>query len=122
MIQATERDISRAVVNHLEEMCVRKKIVHWVNLEGEYRNPIQRRRAKHHGMRAGRPDLEIVLPLGKILFIELKRLKGGRLTDPQKEVQQDLSNLGHDYRVVRALDCVSAVKMVQSILEEYGIT
>ena len=121
MIQAREAEISRAVVIFLEGLRTHNKISFFINIEGAKRSKQQQISAKRHGMRAGRPDLEILLPNGKIIFIELKRCKGGRLTPAQKETIEELSQLGHDVRVVKSPDVVSAVNQIHQILEEYGV-
>ena len=121
MIQQSEAEISRAVINFLEEYRRHKKLSFFVNLEGARRDKRQQIAAKRHGMRAGRPDLEIVLPDGKIIWIELKRFKGGKLTPLQKETHKELSQLGHDVRTIYALDAVSAIKSTHKILCEYGM-
>ncbi len=120
MIKATEREISRAIVNELEKFLHLKKLSYFVNLEGARRDKRQQVAAKLHGMRAGRPDIEIFLNDGRTMFIELKTLKG-RLTDKQKQVHQELGGLGHDVRTIYALDAVSAIKSLHKILCEYGV-
>ena len=121
MIQMKEAEISRAVVNYLDELRRHNKISFFVNIEGAKRDKWQQISAKRHGMRAGRPDIELVLPGGKIIFIELKRYSGGRLTDKQKETHEELLKLGHDVRTIYALDAAAAVAAAHNILIEYGV-
>ena len=121
MIQMTEAEISRAVVNFLSELRRQNKISFFVNIEGAKRDKRQQIAAKRHGMRPGRPDLEIILPDGKIVFVELKRYSGGKLTLPQKETHEELSQLGHDVRTIYAQDAATAIAATHNILSEYGV-
>jgi len=41
------------------------------------------------------PDLQVVLQGGKVIWIEMKRTKGGVLSDKQKLVHAHLRRLGH---------------------------
>ena len=121
MIQMREAEISRAVINYLNEFRSHKKLSFFVNIEGAKRNKQQQISAKRHGMRPGRPDIEIICPNARIIFIELKRYSGGRLTPVQKDTHEELSQLGHDVRTIYAQDTVSAIKSIHKILCEYGI-
>ena len=105
MIQMSEAEISKGVVNYLNELRWHKKISFFVNIEGAKRDKRQQIAAKRHGMRPGRPDVEIILPGGKMIFIEIKRYKGGKLTPAQKETIEELSLLGHDVRTVLGTRC-----------------
>ncbi len=122
MMQASEREISRAVVNELVGFHRLKKLSYFVNLEGAKRTRQQQISAKRHGMRAGRPDIEIFLPNGKTVLIELKTLKNGRLSPAQKETHEELSQLNHDVRTIYAPDIESAIDSIHKILCEYGVT
>lgn len=65
--------------------------------------------AKREGMQVGIPDLLIYLPEGKVLNLEFKRPDGkGVQSDDQVAVQQQLTNLGHNYYLVRSIDEVFA--------------
>ena len=121
VIQMKEADISRAVVNFLNDFRRHNKLSFFVNIEGAKRDKWQQIAAKRHGMRAGRPDIELVLPNGKIVFIELKRYSGGKLTLVQKETHEELLQLGHDVRTIYAQDAATAVAATHNILMEYGI-
>lgn len=74
---------------------------------------------KRQGLAAGFPDL-IVLARNKsqtheVLFIEMKRVKGGRISPEQKEWIQRLDNDG--YCVGVAKGCDSAVMILEKYLE-----
>lgn len=65
--------------------------------------------AKKEGLTVGIPDLLIYLPEGKVLNLEFKRPDGkGVQSDDQIAVQQQLTNLGHNYYLVRNIDQVFA--------------
>ena len=49
----------------------------------------------NEGALAGIPDLQICLEGGKVIWIELKRTKGGVLSPAQKEIHARLEALGH---------------------------
>lgn len=48
------------------------------------------------GTSAGFPDYAIFFPMGRALFIEMKRRKGGRLSKEQREWIDNLQARGHD--------------------------
>ena len=65
--------------------------------------------AKKEGLTTGIPDLLIYLPEGKVLNLEFKRPDGkGVQSDDQVAVQQQLTNLGHNYYLVSSVDQVFA--------------
>lgn len=49
---------------------------------------------------AGVPDRIVLLPKGRIYFVELKRPRGGVLSSRQLWWSKRLTSLGFDYRVV----------------------
>lgn len=62
------------------------------------------RELKDQGMRKGVPDLVIILPDGRCGWAELKRPKGGVLSDEQKGWRDALIAFGHDWRLIKSLD------------------
>lgn len=60
-------------------------------------------KAKKAGARKGIPDLFLLIPCGQYhgLYIEMKRLKGGRLSPEQKEWIQTLSHAGYKAEVCK---------------------
>ena len=66
---------------------------------GGSRNPIEARHLKQQGVKAGVPDIFVPCMRGGYggLFIEMKRQKGGRLSEAQKEMIDNLRCCG--YRV-----------------------
>ena len=64
---------------------------------------------KKLGLVKGIPDLLIYLPNGKVLNLEFKRADGkGVQSADQVAVQQQLTNLGHNYYLVSSIDQVFA--------------
>ena len=120
MARVTEKEISRAICNELGMFHRSGKLSYFVNLEGAKRDKRQQVAAKLHGMRAGRPDIEIFLRDGRTVFIELKT-DTGRLTEKQKSVHSELAALSHDVRTVYAKDAITAIKSLHFILAEYGV-
>jgi len=66
---------------------------------------------KCKGNKKGWPDLTILLPNGKVVFVELK-VKGGRLRQEQKEFKQIAIQGNHEYH-----ECRSMERLIQIIKE-----
>ena len=111
-----EKEISKQIVNYLEKERSEGKLTYFVNLEGGRRDVRQQVSLKQQGARPGRPDLEI-FKAGRVVFIELKRAKGGRLSPSQTTEINSLEALGYEVYVVRATDGVDGIKQVQTILK-----
>lgn len=71
-------------------------------------------KAKKAGARKGIPDLFLPVPYGQYhgLYIEMKRIKGGKLYPEQKEWLKDLSDLGY-----MAVICKGHEESIAVILE-----
>ena len=67
------------------------------------RSPMLAARMKAEGLRAGVADLAIMLPGGRMAWLELKDGKG-KQSDAQKGFEAICARLGHHYAVVRSLD------------------
>lgn len=92
-----ERDIERAVVNmvkHYGGWCLKWVCPGW----------------------AGVPDRIILLPGGRVMFVELKRPKGGRVAPMQKWWADQLSKLGFCHLFIK--DQADIAKLKQ-IIEEW---
>ena len=61
---------------------------------GEYRHASIAVRLKAEGLTAGIPDMAILMPKGKMIFIEMKKTKGGILSKSQKDIIPKIENLG----------------------------
>ena len=62
---------------------------------GGNRNAIEGKRLKAEGVLAGMPDLQLVLPSGGVVWVEMKTRDGGRLSASQKGIHGWLRELGH---------------------------
>lgn len=78
-------------------------------------------RRKACGLENGEPDLRFYLDGGRLVLIELKRYKKGRLSDDQDKRLFLLKGFGFDCHVVWAKSPVDAYDLVFSILDDYGI-
>lgn len=65
------------------------------------------------GVRAGLPDLLVIVP-GKVIFIEMKRVKGGQLSKMQKEWIDALNTAGTPAYVAKGAD--AAIEIVEKYL------
>lgn len=54
----------------------------------------------------GMPDRLLCLPGGRVVFVETKRPKGGRLSVIQKYRHKELQRLGFDVRVINTTEAV----------------
>lgn len=72
---------------------------------GGFRNKIEAAKLKQMGVRAGFPDLILLVPNRFYPFcgIELKVAKGSQ-SEHQKEYQKEFESIGAKYVVVRSLD------------------
>lgn len=81
-----------AVIDYLRY----RNIPHWHTPNEGYRRPAYARKLKAQGVRAGVPD--ITIPLARCgynhLYIEMKRRKGGRVSQAQQEMLDLLNSLG----------------------------
>jgi len=83
---------------------------------GGERNIIVAARMKKEGVRAGVPDLFLAVPRGEFhgLFIEMKKPKGGRVSDAQKGCIELLNETG--YKSVVCNGCDAAIKEIMGYL------
>ena len=108
--------------SQLQQMCVRyfryvyPQYVIYATPNGGSRNPVEAKRLKAEGVLAGVADLTVLLPNGRIIYIEMK-VKGNRQTDNQKAFQQKAEALGYKYYVCYSFDEFKAI-----IEEELTIT
>lgn len=64
---------------------------------------------KRQGTQPGWPDIEIVGPLGRLFFIEVKRLVGGALSREQIELRDWCETNGVPWALCRTIDDVMAM-------------
>ena len=75
------------------------------------------RNRKHPGLRAGVPDLFLHVPMGSYhgMFIEMKRTKGGRLSDEQRDNIAWLEECGYFCAVCKGAD--EAIKAITAYMD-----
>jgi hypothetical protein len=99
-----------------EESKIQREICVWLQEHGYYffavpneangRSAVQQMQQISIGMRAGVADLIVVLPDGKVLFLEVKT-PTGKQSENQVKFQNRVESLGHRYVIVRSVDDVS---------------
>ncbi|APA83255.1 VRR-NUC domain-containing protein [Francisella tularensis] len=82
---------------------------------GGHRHFLTGVKLKKEGVLAGSPDLEIKLPEGKVIHVEMKTEKG-RLSKTQEELIKGLHFLGHKILVCYGLD--DAIKQTEEAIKE----
>lgn len=100
--------------SNIPNMAHRPIVYHVPN--GGQRDPREAANLKVQGALAGVPDLEIVLPLGRSLKVEMKA-SDGRLSKSQVELHDHLSALGHP--VITAYSAEDALDKLQRINWEF---
>ena len=106
-----ERDIQRAIVDALAgpQWSRRCFVFHVPN--GGGRNVIEAVALLRDGVRAGVADLAVMLPGGRIVWLEVKS-EDGTIRRAQREFRDVCAALGHPYYVVRSV--ASALAAVEA--------
>lgn len=66
-------------------------------------NKIQTMQMKAMGLTSGVSDTIVILPSGKLIFVEFKNSKGVQSAN-QKEFQKRVESLGYTYLIIRSLE------------------
>lgn len=111
-VRASERIIHTAIVDYLNAVLPDSHLT--VHLYNNPRSAAAGAAAKRMGMLAGVPDLMIIRPLGRIVFIEVKK-EGGRLNPAQIAFRLYCRQWGVPHAVCRSIDDV------REFLAEIGI-
>lgn len=86
LLELSEDQEQLRVVAYLEALKLQGKVLMFTaHADNMKTNIITATRAKRLGKRAGYPDLSIVTNTGTMLYIELKKAKGGVVSPAQKE-------------------------------------
>src|SRR5271168_1374207 len=81
----------------------------WMSLEGRAKRSIyEGARNKRRGCVSGVPDI-LIVTLGKTYWIELKRAKGGKVSDAQIEMHSQLNSAGGNVAVCRSLGEIEVI-------------
>lgn len=91
------------------------RLMYHIPNEGK-RNPRTGARMRSVGLKRGVPDIHLPVARGKYhsLYIEMKRVKGGRLTAEQSDWVKDLS--AQDNAVLVCNGCEEAIKAILAYL------
>lgn len=112
--QPTESAFQITVAGYLDAFLSPPSV--WFHIpNGGRRGKIEAARLKKMGVKAGVPDIEIIAEGGRSHFMELKREKGGRLSDAQIAMRQLLIAVGCPWAEARTLEEVKAA------LDAWGI-
>ena len=121
ILSVSEYELQKLVVQWLDAALPKGCFFHHSPNEGK-RHISYNVKLKTLGMKTGFPDLCLFVPrryfwdgLPCPIFIELKKPKGGRITDSQKVIQQQLLDTG---AAVATVNSLSKVKMFLSNLIE----
>lgn len=95
--------------NHcvVADICRRWIQPHWKFTHlpfGEHRNIVTAVRLKRMGVTAGWPDFIFVGPRHSIFWLELKRPRGGRVSDEQAEIAAHLHACGFSFLITSSVD------------------
>lgn len=98
------------------EQILQKACVVWLELQrrmgrlnyyhvpnGTYRSKKMAWIMKQQGLRAGVPDLVLLFPGGRTIFVELKS-RYGKPSPAQKEFHEELRLMGFEVHIVKTLD------------------
>ena len=98
----SEHALQVAVVEYMTLM-VRPELYWSAIPNGGKRNLSVAVKLKREGLKPGSPDLYVMLPDGKIAWLELK-VKGGSLSIEQQAFRNVCKRLGHHWVVAKTLD------------------
>lgn len=111
-----EDQLQTAIANYLHAIRLDLVAV-WFSVEvGGKRTKLQQARLKARGVKAGTPDMVILLP-GLSIQLEVKVPKTGRMGLNQLKWQDNSAWVGVHYYVVRSIDDVKAVLEKRGVLD-----
>lgn len=119
----SERVLQRDAALFLDALQTCNKSIQWFHPPNEgKRTRITGGNLKKDGMRAGVPDLFILLPRGKLIQVELKSMAGIQ-SDQQKLWQRETEALAHSYYLLRAASTLELRKaLIDYVLRPNGVT
>jgi hypothetical protein len=85
------------------KVALRKECYAFAIPNGGLRNISVARKLKAEGVQAGVPDVGVMMPMGRIVWLELKA-KGGRLSREQKQFRDLCDKITHQYCVIHSID------------------
>lgn len=101
-----EDDLTEEVTKYLDLLKMQHKVIEFTHTANETytRSPKQKARLVAMGVRSGIPDM-IIVTWGGVLFLELKREKGGIVSDSQKRWIEAINNAGNQGGVCAEVAC-----------------
>ena len=75
------------------------------------------KKMKAEGLTAGAPDLAILMPNAATFWLEMKKRKGGRISDNQLGFAAKCKRLGHSYAVANTLADAVAILIGWGVLK-----
>ncbi len=101
-LEASESQIHMAVVSHLRARC--RRGIHWHHpATGELRDPATAAKLQRMGVRAGLPDVLLLID-GRLHGLELKRERGGHVSQAQRAMHDELRGAGAVIATARGID------------------
>jgi len=77
----------------------------------------QKRKNVKSGLRPGLPDMLVLLPSVKLLlWVEMKRMKGGSLSEDQEAWIEDLNMIGENVKAIVCRGAGEAIDMIEILL------
>mgnify|MGYP003077074534 CR=1 FL=1 len=112
-----EDKLQKAILTYFDYKYPKYRLLLHHSPNGGKRNAIEAAKFKQMGVRAGFPDLILLIPNKFYPFcgIELK-IKTGRQSESQKAYQKEFESIGAKYVVVRSLD--EFIKVVNEYLKD----
>lgn len=105
-----EREVQRAIVDALSGPQWARRCFAFHVPNGGARHPLEAIALLRDGVRPGVADLPVMLPGGRVLWLEVKRADGS-LRPSQREFRDVCESLGHPYHVVRSVaEALAAVE------------
>jgi hypothetical protein len=110
-LQPSEHQLQAALCEYLD-IALRPELAYRAIPNGGLRHIRVAARLKAEGVRKGSPDLFVMLPAGRVGWIEMKTPKG-RQSPEQKGFEAICNRLGHLYAVAHSLD--EAIEFLRAI-------
>jgi len=113
----SEELLTETVANYCDLLVSTKKIKCFTHVNNEQYTKSWgiKLKNKRMGVRPGVPDM-IIVGKSKLLFLELKRVKGGVVSDYQKEWLEALESLGSPVEAIIAKGWDEARKAIDSVI------
>lgn len=108
--------VHRAVVALVRRAYPQAEVMHLENETFGRLSQAQAAAKRADGMRLGAPDLITAWPGGKIVWLEVKRERGGKTSDLQNDCHARLRGMGFHVAVVRSVDEAKAAFQAAGVI------